>query len=152
MSEVKKIVHERFKSTPAELGFRMPAEWERHEATWLVWPHRLSDWPGKFAPIPWVYGEIVRRLAMVERVRILVASAAHEARARRILTRLGVASDQVEFLPFPTDRGWSRDMGPIFIRRRDPKAEKAEVAIARFRFNGWARFPDWKQDDQVSND
>src|SRR5215475_13339489 len=141
MSAVKKIV-----SAPAELGFRMPAEWDRHEATWLVWPHRLSDWPRKFASIPWVYGEIVRRLAMVERVRVLVASAAHEARARRVLTHLGVSFDQVDFLPFPTDRGWSRDMGPIFVRRRNPKTE---VAIARFRFNAWARFPDWKQDDQA---
>ena len=146
IGEVKEIVLERFQSAPAELGFRMPAEWERHEATWLVWPHRLSDWPGKFAPIPWVYGEIVRRLAMVERVRILVASAAHEARARRILTHVGAASDQVNFLPFPTDRGWSRDNGPIFVRRRNPKTE---VAIARFGFNAWGRFPDWKQDDQV---
>ena len=96
MGEVKKIVLERSQSTPAELGFRMPAEWDRHEATWLVWPHRLSDWPGRFAPIPLVYGEIIRRLAMVERVRILVASAAHEARARRVLTHLGVAFEQVD--------------------------------------------------------
>ncbi len=40
----------------------MPAEWEPHEATWLAWPHERSDWPGKFAPIPWVYGEVARRL------------------------------------------------------------------------------------------
>ena len=39
--------------------WRMPAEWEPHGATWLAWPHERSDWPGKFAPIPWVYGEIV---------------------------------------------------------------------------------------------
>ena len=66
----------------------MPAEWERHEATWLAWPHRLSDWPGKFAAIPWVYGEIVRHLAAGEIVRILVTGAAHEARARRVLRRV----------------------------------------------------------------
>ena len=45
---------------------RMPAEWERHEATWLAWPHENTDWPGKFAPIPWVYGEIIRHLSRVE--------------------------------------------------------------------------------------
>ncbi|HUA60525.1 MAG TPA: agmatine deiminase family protein, partial [Verrucomicrobiae bacterium] len=50
----------------------MPAEWERHEATWIAWPHNHADWPGRFAPIPWVYGEIVRKLSGVERVRILV--------------------------------------------------------------------------------
>ena len=48
---------------PDVQAFRMPAEWEPHEATWLGWPHNLSDWPGRFAPIPWVYGEIVRKLA-----------------------------------------------------------------------------------------
>ena len=57
---------------PAEHGFRMPAEWERHDATWIAWPHEKTDWPGKFSPIPWVYGEIVRHLSRVEKVRILV--------------------------------------------------------------------------------
>ena len=62
--------------------FRMPAEWEPHEATWLAWPHEKSDWPGKFAPIPWLYGEIVRHLARVERVRILVEDAARNSAPR----------------------------------------------------------------------
>ena len=57
--------------TPRSLGFRMPAEWEPHAATILAWPHNRDDWPGKFAPIAWVYCEIVRKLAQVERVRIL---------------------------------------------------------------------------------
>ena len=60
----------------------MPAEWEPHEATWLAWPHHRSDWPGKFAPIPWVYGEIVRQLAPGERVRILVPRRAPRGAAR----------------------------------------------------------------------
>jgi agmatine deiminase len=121
----------------------MPAEWEPHDATWLVWPHRLSDWPQKFAPIPWVYGEIVRKLAPGEVVRILVQSKAHQASARRILKRAGVDLGRVEFLHFPTNRGWSRDQGPLFVRRG------RELAIARFRFNAWAKYPDWKKDDQV---
>ena len=57
------------KETPRQLGYRMPAEWEPHEATWLAWPHARPDWPGKLAPIPWVYGEVVRHLAAGERVR-----------------------------------------------------------------------------------
>ncbi len=121
----------------------MPAEWEPHEATWLVWPHKLSDWPGKFAPIPWVYAEIVRTLAPGEIVRILVQSAAQEAGARRVLARVGVDRDRIEFLRFPTDRGWSRDQGPIFVRRG------RSTQVARFRFNAWAKYPDWKKDDQV---
>ncbi len=132
--------------TPTALGFRMPAEWEHHEATWLVWPHRLSDWPRKFSPIPWVYGEIIRKLAEGETVRVLVASAAQEEEARRTLARVGVDAASVELLRFPTDRGWSRDMGPIFVRKG---GRKAEVAIARFQFNGWAKYPDHKNDARV---
>jgi agmatine deiminase len=124
----------------------MPAEWEPHEATWIGWPHKLSDWPGRFAPIPWVYGEIVRKLAPGETVRILVTSRAHEAGARRVLGRLGVDAARVEFFRFPTDRGWTRDFGPIFVRR----GKAPEVAVARFRFNAWAKYPDWKKDDRVA--
>lgn len=125
----------------------MPAEWEPHEATWIGWPHNLSDWPGKFAPISWVYGEIVRKIAPREVVRILVNSKSHEERARRILSRVGVDLTRVEFFRFPTNRGWTRDFGPIFLRRTKPKPE---VAIARFQFNGWAKYPNWQMDNQVS--
>jgi agmatine deiminase len=132
--------------TPASLGFRMAAEWERHAATWLVWPHQRTDWPGKIATIQWVYAEIIRKLAPGETVRLLVPSRAHEASARRVLTRAGVDLARVEMLRVPTDRGWTRDMGPAFVCRDAPKPE---VAVVRFRFNGWAKYPDWKRDDRI---
>jgi agmatine deiminase len=128
---------------PMADGFRLPAEWEPHAATWIGWPHNKSDWPGKFAPIPWVYGEIVRKLAPGEIVRILVDSSTHEAQARRTLTKCGVDLRHIELLRFPTNRGWTRDFGPIFVRN------DTEVAIARFHFNAWAKYPDWKKDDNV---
>ena len=132
--------------TPAALGFRLPAEWEPHHATWLAWPHNASDWPGKLAVIPWVYGEIVRALVPGELTRILVNSAGQERQARRVLARAGVDLPRVEFCRFPTDRGWTRDFGPLFVRRTSPRPE---VAIARFHFNAWAKYPDWKKDDRV---
>src|ERR671936_410575 len=73
--------------TPASLGYRMPAEWEPHEATWIAWPHNRSDWPGKFEAIPWVYAEIVRHLARAETVCVLVNDARMQARVRRLLRR-----------------------------------------------------------------
>jgi len=133
-------------SVPASLGFRMPAAWEPHHATWIGWPHNASDWPGKFAAIPWVYGEIARKLVPGEIVRILVNSAAHERGSRRVLERVGVDAARVEFFRVPTNRGWTRDFGPLFVRRERPRPE---VAIARFRFNAWAKYRDWKRDDQV---
>ena len=73
------------RDTPAARGYRMPAEWEPHAATWLAWPHERRDWPGKLAPIAWVYGEVARQLVPGERVRILVADAAMERAATAIL-------------------------------------------------------------------
>jgi agmatine deiminase len=123
--------------------YLMPAEWEPHAATWIAWPHNATDWPGKLPPIPWVYGEIVRALAPGEVVRILVNSAAHQAQATRILKKVGVDLLRVDFLRFPTNRGWTRDFGPIFVRKAGGRA------IARFHFNAWAKYTDWKKDDQI---
>ena len=134
-------------TTPAQLGFRMPAEWEPHEATWLGWPHNASDWPGKLATIHWVYGEMVRKLADGERVRILVPSQVHEERARSVLARAEANLSTIEFFRISTDRGWIRDFGPIFVTRDRPTSE---VAIARFQFTAWARYSDWKKDNRVS--
>lgn len=132
--------------TPHALGFRMPAEWEKHEATWIGWPHNISDWPGKFSPIPWVYGEIVRKLAPAEKVRVLVNSRQHEEGARRILAKAGADLQQIEFFRFATNRGWTRDLGPAFIRRDAPTPE---VAVTNFRFNAWAKYPDWRKDARI---
>ena len=131
---------------PRESGFRMPAEWEPHEATWLGWPHNRTDWPGKFATIPWIYGEIVRKLASAEIARIIVDSPEAEARARRLLERANVDPGQISFFRFPTDRGWTRDFGPMFVRR---DGARSETAIVRFRFNAWAKYRDWKKDARI---
>jgi agmatine deiminase len=111
--------------TPAELGFAMPAEWERHEATWLGWPHNPTDWPGKLDTIRWVYGEMVRKISPGEIARILVRNQAEEKLARSHLTRSGTDLNHVQFIPHPTNRGWMRDSGPIFVRKRQD-VEKTE--------------------------
>jgi hypothetical protein len=106
----------------------MPAEWEPHAATWIGWPHNATDWPGKFPPIPWVYGEIVRALARGEIVRILVNSGIQQAQASRILKKVGVDFARVDFVRAATNRGWTRDFGPIFVRTT---GAKPLLAIAR---------------------
>jgi len=127
--------------TPGEMGYRMPAEWERHEATWLGWPHELTDWPGKFAPIPWAFAEMVRLLSQVERVFLLVQDAGAEKRAGGDLKKAGAKLEAVEFFRVPTDRGWMRDSGPICV-----KNVAGEVAYNHFVFNGWAKYGNYKQD------
>jgi agmatine deiminase len=133
--------------TPAQLGFALPAEWERHEATWVGWPHCRTDWPGKLGTIEWVYGEIVRKIAVGEKVRIIIDGAQREARARRILTRAHADLANVEFFRAPSDRGWSRDFGPICVRKPGPRPE---VAIAKFKFTAWAKYPNWQQDNRIA--
>jgi agmatine deiminase len=129
---------------PASLGFRMPAEWEAHEATWIAWPHNRADWPGKFAPIPWVYAEIVRHLHRSERVRILVKDTGTQTKAERALVVAHVDLDRVDFFPIVTDRVWTRDFGPLFVT-----SAQGEVALTDWKFNAWAKYPDWQQDDAV---
>jgi agmatine deiminase len=131
-------------STPHALGFRMPAEWEPHQATWLGWPHEVTDWPGKFAPIPWAFAEIVRHLSRVERVFLLVESREAQARVHSMLKKSGANLDAVDFFIVPTDRGWMRDSGPICLCN-----QSGEVAFNNFQFNGWAKYPNHKKDAAV---
>ncbi len=141
----------------------MPGEWEPHSATWIAWPHNRSDWPGKFEAIPWVYAEIIRNLSRVEGVNILVDDESVEAKAREVLIdaevlpknsdRPGSRSGNIKFWRIPTNRAWTRDTGPIFLRRtaRSPVALPPLGATA-WRFNAWAKYTDWKRDAAVSTE
>lgn len=131
--------------TPRERGFRVPAEWAQHAATWIAWPHNPKDWPGKFQPIPWVYADIVRHLSAVEDVHILVNDAIAQRRAYSILKRSGATLDRVHFHRWPTNRVWTRDSGPIFVRN----ASTGELAITDWKFNAWAKYDDWQLDDEI---
>ena len=132
---------------PARLGWRMPAEWERHEATWLAWPHEASDWPGKFESIRWVYGEIVRHLARYERVNILVEHEEAEQEARRVLQKCHVEMPSVAFFHIRTDRSWTRDFCPTFVR--DAEGTRG---MLNWRFNGWAKYENSAHDDAVTEE
>jgi agmatine deiminase len=129
---------------PANQGWRMPAEWETHEATWIAWPHQVEDWPGKFEPIPWVWTEIVRHLSASEMVHLLVNNAAAAERVRGYLEQVGVVLERVRFFLFETDRVWTRDYGPIFVT-----SAAGERTITDWRFNAWAKYPNWQHDDAI---
>jgi agmatine deiminase len=132
---------------PAAKGYRMPAEWEPHESTWLAWPHFRGDWPGKFEPIPWVYAEIVRNMARHERVDLIVNDASWEKSARALLEKAGALSDNVCFHRWRTDRVWTRDSGCIFLT---PPAEDADWGLLalHFHFNAWAKYPNYEFDER----
>ena len=157
-------------STPSLSRCRFPAEWEPHAATWLAWPHYFDDWPGKFEPIPWVYAEIVRHLARHERVELIVSDVASEKRARKVLDRANALSDNIRFHRWPTDRVWTRDSGSTFVisighvgagaptrpARGGRTGEDARAYIERFaavtwRFNAWAKYPNYKNDGKIGS-
>lgn len=139
-------------------SYRMPAEWEPHAATWLAWPHYKNDWPGKFEPIPWVYAEIIRNLARHERVELIVNDAASEKSARKVLDRANALSDNVRFHRWRTNRVWTRDSGCTFVFEdarvgpglRPGQAERSSaLAGVCWRFNAWAKYPNFQHDAKI---
>ncbi|MCU1269305.1 MAG: peptidyl-arginine deiminase family protein [Acidobacteriaceae bacterium] len=161
------------------IRYRMPAEWEPHAATWLAWPHYKLDWPGKFEPIPWVYAEIIRYLSRNERVELIVKDAAAEKLARKTLQRAHTLNDNIRFHRWLTDRVWTRDSGCAFVwpcgadtpvRQTGAKAPVSSKAVSarleaaptqsstppqyaavKWRFNAWAKYPNWKHDEKIGS-
>jgi agmatine deiminase len=132
------------RSTPAPAPpYRWPAEWERHEATWIAWPHHEPDWPGKLGPIPWVYAEIVRVLHEHERVDILCHSEAVKDDARHHLEQHGVTRN-VRLHVVPNDRVWLRDSAPTGVHAADGR-----VVLANWEFNAWAKYDNFARDREV---
>ena len=125
--------------------FMMPPEWARQKRIWIAWPHQKADWPGKFGPIPWVFAEIIRLIADAQRVGVVVKDAAALKEARAMLARAHVNLKQVDFLTTPTDRGWMRDCGPIWVYQG-----KTLVALD-WKFSAWAKYPNWRKDNEVPN-
>ena len=135
--------------TPAADGWRMPAEWEPHAATWLAFPHKVGDWPGKADAVKWVFAEIARQLTRGERVRVLVRDAGEAARARYLFGCVGCDLSQVDCVKHDTNRSWTRDYLPSFVVRGRAAARKLrrQVSAVKWRFDGWNRYPDHKLDD-----
>jgi len=124
-------------------NYKLPAEFDKHEATWIGWPHNRSDWPGKFSVIPFVYAEIVKHISRGETIRIIVESKEHQKKAEKILKDADVDFNNIEFFIKKTNRSWLRDSGPFFIKNRD------ELTVVDFKFNAWAKYNDYKVDDTI---
>jgi agmatine deiminase len=127
--------------SPAALGYRMPAEWEPHAATWLSWPHKLESWPGKFELIPPLYARLVRELAASEPVAIL-AGGHPMAQAKALVG--GVPN--VTLFDIPTDDAWIRDSGPTFLA--GPPGPPP--ALVDWGYNAWGgKYPPYENDDII---
>lgn len=130
--------------TPRSRGYHFPAEWEPHAGTCIGWPHNRNDWPGKLTAVRGVYGEIARHLTAAEFLYVLVPTAESESQARRTFINAGANLERVQFFRIPTNRSWTRDSGPLFL-----KHHSGSLALAHFRFTAWAKYPDFARDAKV---
>ena len=131
---------------PGAVRRRFPAEWSRHRATWIAWPHHEPDWPGKFAAIPWVYGEIVRVLHTHETVEVLCSDDDVRENASRVLEAHAIDLRRVRLHIVPTDRVWTRDSGPTAVRHHD-----GGIAWIGWAFNAWAKYDNFARDAGVAD-
>src|SRR5438477_2611212 len=135
--------------TPAQLGFRMPAEWEPHAGTWLTWPRPDGiSFPERYSSVPPVYAKIIQQLIQVEEVNINVWDADMERWVRELLARDNLPGDRVRFHYFPSYEPWCRDHGPIFVVRHHHDVR--ERAVIDWGYNAWGgKYPPFDLDDAV---
>lgn len=131
-------------STPKSEGFRFPAEWHQHRATWLSWPHNKDSWPGKIETIYKPYCEFIKEVAKGELVCINVVDANMEAKARKLLTEVNADLSKIKFYHHPTNDAWCRDHGPAFVVKGNEKA------IVNWGYNAWGeKYPPYNLDNQI---
>lgn len=128
-----------------ELGYRLPAEWEVHQATWLSWPHKEESWPGKITAIWPIYAQMIALLARSETVYINVNDAEMETQARQYLQIAGAKGD-IRFQHFPTNDAWCRDHGAIFVTR----PVEPHLVATDWGYNAWGnKYPPFDLDNQI---
>ena len=124
--------------------YRMPAEWETQKSTWIAWPHNKDDWPGKFREIPFVFGQIITELSKIQTVNILVKDNSEKTKAIFFLNILGSKLKNIKFIICKTNRAWTRDFLPIFIKNK-----KNRNLLSNWEFNAWAKYKNFKKDNQA---
>jgi agmatine deiminase len=133
--------------TPKQLGYYFPAEFAKHDATWLSWPHKEASWPGKIHAIYPYYCEFVKELTKSERVCINICNEDMKAFAIQCLQEAVVDLSKVEFFLHQTNDAWCRDHGPAFLI--NPHAKQKKV-IVDWNYNAWGnKYPPYDLDDII---
>ncbi len=134
------------KPTPREEGWRWPAEWERHEGTWIAWPHDPTTWGDALPEVEDAYTRFAWAVGRGETVHVLVRSRAMQTRVEARLAAAGV--ERFALHHAPTVDAWIRDYGPIVVVRGSRK-ERERLALD-FTFNAWGgKYRDLMADDKV---
>ena len=134
-------------NTPRELGYRMPAEWEPHEATWLAWPHKEASWPGLFEQIPPIWIEMIRILHTDEMVHLCVNDAKAFTAVQNQLWEAGLERN-IHMHQIPTNDAWMRDYGPLFVVTE--QSIHPPLVALDWVFNSWGeKYGPWDLDDEM---
>ena len=131
----------------SEEGFRMPAEWEKQQSVWIIWPYNKNDWPGLFKFIPKTVSEIVSVISKTQTVNLIVKIKKDINLIKKKLKKNNYTKTNVKFHVIPTDRIWIRDSGPIFLKNIKNKKK----ILLNFKFNGWSKYKNYKKDDKINN-
>lgn len=127
-------------NSPRELGYRWPAEWEPHRATWLSWPHQHETWPNHFKQAEQQFANFAHQLTRFEDIEVLVSDV-----SRVSAQCLAPPSDRIRHHEVETNDAWIRDYGPIFLSH-----PTAPPALVDFRYNAWGeKYPPYDLDQQV---
>lgn len=131
---------------PKELGYRFPAEWEKHEATWLTWPYLDDSFPGKLDKIYSPYLQFIKQIALAEKVRINVPDESYITTIKNLLAEYSIKDNNVELFLNPSNDVWCRDHGPAFIVHPDNPKKKA---VVNWEFNAWGNKYPFDLDNQI---
>jgi agmatine deiminase len=133
--------------TPKEEGYHFPAEFSRHTATWLSWPHKEASWPGKIESIYPIYCQFIKLVAEGEKVNINVVNEAMKDQATRLLQQVNADFKNIQFFIHPTNDAWCRDHGPAFVVNALAQHKKA---IVDWGYNAWGgKYPPFDLDDII---
>jgi agmatine deiminase len=133
---------------PSALGYRMPAEWEPHAATWLAWPHNTQTWPDQVPQVQAIYLQLIEALQNSETVQLLVNDAATAASVRERLEQRGQLSPQLVLHTYATVDAWLRDSGPIFVT--SAVAPNAPLAVVDWQYTAWGgKYPEMFPDNAI---
>ena len=130
----------------SDLGFRMPAEWEKQDSIWITWPYNKLDWPDLFYYIPKKIAEIISIISKTQKVNLIVKLKEKKYKIKKLLKFYGAKLRNIKIFHIPTDRIWIRDFGPIYLINNKTK----DKVFLDFEFNGWSKYRDFKKDNKVN--
>ena len=127
-----------------DVGYRMPAEWEKQKSTWVAWPHNKKDWPNKFKLIPDIFAQIIAKISKFQKVNILIENKNLKKKIYLILKNYLANTKNINYTICKTNRAWLRDSFPIFVKNK-----LNQKVLIDWGFNSWAKYKNFNHDNKI---